>query len=420
MTESPSLTGDAGTLATAAAPALLSEPPGRWVILTVLSFGQLLGMSLWFTASATSAQLAGLWSLDPGGAAFLTTTVQIGFVAGTALAAVLNLADLVPARRYFAVSAVAAAAANAALLIATGPFTAAASRFLTGFFLAGVYPPAMKMAATWFRSGRGLAIGTVVGALTVGKALPYLINAFASLDYRIVVVTTSIGALVAAALIAAAYRDGPFPFPSRPFSWGLVGTIVRHRETRLAIGGYLGHMWELYACWAALSIFFLHFYIGAGHGNVAAASLAGLTTFGAIAMGGIGSVLAGAWADRLGRENVAAAAMFVSGACALLIGWLVAAPPWVVIPIAFAWGFAVVADSAQFSALVTEVAPPHAVGTALTLQTSLGFLLTALTIWLTMVVQARWGWETAFSMLALGPAFGIWQMVMLRRARQGS
>lgn len=375
-------------------------------------------MSLWFTASATSAQLAARWSLDPGGAAFLTTTVQIGFVAGTALAAVLNLADLVPARRYFAVSALAAAASNAALLFAAGPLTAATSRFLTGFFLAGVYPPAMKMAATWFRSGRGLAIGTVVGALTVGKALPYLINAFAALDYRIVIVTTSIGAVAAAVLIATAYRDGPYPFPSRPFSWGLVGTIIRHRETRLAIGGYLGHMWELYACWAALSIFFLHFYTGAGYTSVGAASLAGLTTFGAIAMGGVGSVLAGAWADRLGRENVAAGAMIVSGASALLIGWLAAEPPWLVITIAFIWGFAVVADSAQFSALVTEVAPPHAVGTALTLQTSLGFLLTALTIWLTMVVQARWGWEVAFSMLALGPAFGIWQMYLLKRARR--
>ena len=418
MIRSPSPAGAQHAFPSVAAPAQSQEPAGRWIILAVLSSGQLLGMSLWFTASATSAQLAARWSLDAGGAAFLTTTVQIGFVAGTALAAVLNLADLVPARRYFAVSAVAAAAANAALLIAAGPATAALSRFLTGFFLAGVYPPAMKMAATWFRSGRGLAIGTVVGALTVGKALPYLINAFAALDYRVVIVTTSIGALGSAALIAAAYRDGPFPFPSRPFSWGLVGTIVRHRPTRLAIGGYLGHMWELYACWAALSLFFLHFYAGAGAGTIEAASLAGLTTFGAIAMGGIGSVMAGAWADRLGRENVAAGAMAVSGTCALAIGWLTSAPSWLVVAVALIWGFAVVADSAQFSALVTEVAPPHAVGTALTLQTSAGFLLTALTIWLTMVVQVRWGWPVAFSMLALGPAFGIWQMYVLKRARR--
>jgi MFS family permease len=145
--------------------------------------------------------------------------------------------------------------------------------------------------------------------------------------------------------------------------------------------------------------------------------LSGTLTFAAIAVGGIGSVLAGLWADRLGRENVAIASMALSGACALTLGWLLSASPWLVVGIALIWGFAVVADSAQFSALVTEVAPPHAVGTALTLQTSLGFLLTAATIWLTFAVQHLLGWGPAFAMLALGPAVGIVQMARLRRIR---
>ena len=419
MPELPPAAGMTAPHRGAASSLVPEESPRRWAILVVLSFGQLLGMSLWFTASATSAQLAALWSLAPGDAAFLTTTVQIGFVAGTAVAALLNLADLVPARRYFAVSAIAAASANAALLLAPGPGSAAVSRFLTGFFLAGVYPPAMKMAATWFRSGRGLAIGTVVGALTIGKALPYLIGAFAALDYRFVILSTSAGALLAAALVAGAYRDGPFPFPSRPFSIGLVGTVIKHRETRLAIGGYLGHMWELYACWAALSIFFTDVFSARATSSASAATLAGLVTFAVISAGAIGSVAAGVWADRFGRERVAAAAMAMSGVCALTIGWLPAAPAAMIVTIALIWGFAVVADSAQFSALVTEVAPPHAVGTALTLQTSLGFLLTAGTIWLTFRISAAWGWGAAFSLLAVGPAFGIWQMVSLQRARVG-
>ncbi|HEX6135203.1 MAG TPA: MFS transporter [Longimicrobiales bacterium] len=401
--------------AVAAAPAV--EPPARWAILAILSVAQLLGMSLWFTASATAAQLAALWDLDAGGAASLTTAVQLGFVAGTALAALLNLADLIPARRYLAASAVAAAAANAALLVASGPGSALVSRFLTGFFLAGVYPPAMKMAATWFRASRGLAIGTVVGALTVGKALPYLIGAVSTVDYRFVVVTTTMGALLAAALIAAAYRDGPFPFPSRPFSLRLVATIVRHRETRLAIGGYLGHMWELYAMWAGVSLFFHDFFAARGTGAAQALMLAGFVAFGAIAAGGAGSVAAGVWADRFGRENIAALAMAVSGACALVIGWLSAAPAPIVVALALLWGFAVVADSAQFSALVTEVAPTHAVGTALTLQTSLGFLLTAFSIWLTVEVSTRFGWGPAFGMLALGPVLGIRTMLRLRTLR---
>lgn len=396
----------------------MPEDGRRWIMLGVLALVQLLGMSLWFTASATAAQLAALWHLETTTAAGLTTAVQIGFVAGTALAAVLNLADIVAARTYVTVSALLAAAANAALLLAGGPEAALLTRFLTGFFLAGVYPPAMKMAATWFRSSRGLAIGVIVGALTIGKAAPYLIGAIAQVDYRFVTLTTSAAAVTAALLIATAYRDGPLPFPRLPFSWGLVGVIAGHRETRLAIGGYLGHMWELYAMWAALSVFFLDYFLARGY--ALALSLAGVTTFAVIASGGVGSVVAGVWADRFGRENVASAAMLVSGACALLIGWMTSLPVAVVVIVALAWGFAVVADSAQFSALVTEVAPKHAVGTALTLQTSLGFLLTAFSIWLTLEVQARWGWGPAFSLLALGPAFGIWQMLRLKRVRSQS
>jgi MFS family permease len=395
-----------------------TEPRGRWAILALLSIAQLLGMSLWFTASATSAQLAALWTLEPSRTAFLTTAVQLGFVAGTALAALLNLADIVPARRLVATSAVCAAVANAALLGASGFEAALVARFLTGFFLAGVYPPAMKMAATWFRAARGLAIGCLVGALTVGKALPYLIGALRTLDYRFVVLSTSAGALLAAALVALAYRDGPFPFTARPFSIRLAGTILRHRETRLAIGGYLGHMWELYAMWAAIGAFFLYRLGLASGGDVAAlASAAGIGAFAAIAMGGPGSVIAGLCADRWGRENVAMAAMALSGACALTIGWLDTAPLAVVTVIALVWGFAIVADSAQFSALVTEVAPPHAVGTALTLQVSLGFLLTALSIWLVAVVQSAVGWGPAFATLAVGPALGILAMLRLRNAR---
>ena len=395
-----------------------SDAPLRWAIMSLLAVAVSLGMSLWFTASATATQLAARWALAPAQATALTTSVQIGFVIGTAVAAVLNLADIIAARWYFAICAFAAGVANAALAIVPVFELAIFCRVLTGFFLAGVYPPAMKMVATWFRSGRGLAIGVLVGALTVGKATPYLVAAFAAVDYRVVALSTSAGAALAAVLVAVAYTDGPHPFPRRAFSWSLVGVLARHRATRLAIGGYLGHMWELYACWAALSLFFLDFFRSRGYTDLESASLSGVLAFTSIAAGGVGSVMAGVWADRLGRELIASAAMAVSGACALAIGWLTSAPVWFVATIAVVWGFAVVADSAQFSALVTEVAPTHAVGTALTLQTSLGFLLTAASIWLTIDVAGRWGWGVAFSLLAAGPAFGIWQMLLLDRIRK--
>lgn len=388
------------------------DPTGRWRILALLSAAELAGMSLWFTASAVSPHLREVWGLSSTQEVWLTNGVQLGFVVGTALSAVLNLADVVRARTLFAASALAAALANGLLLVAPGLGVGLILRFLTGVFLAGVYPPAMKMAATWFRDGRGLAIGTIVGALTIGKATPYLLEGVEGLGAGGVIGGASAGAAVAGLIVLSAYRDGPFAFERRPFDWGLVGTVVRHRPTRLAILGYLGHMWELYAMWVLVTPFFRELLVSRG-----AALGAGLIGFAVIAAGGPGSVLAGRYADRLGRERVAATAMAVSGLCAVTIGWLAGAPLALLVAIALVWGFTVVADSAQFSALVTEVAPPHAVGTALTLQTSLGFGLTIGTIWGAAVLAEVAGWGVAFTALAVGPAFGIAAMARLARIR---
>ena len=393
-------------------PGSLADPdahPGRWRMLALVSLAELLGMSVWFAAAAVSPQLRERWGLTVSETGWLTTVVQLGFVAGTACATALNLADVVPARRYFPASALLAALANATLILVPGYAAALASRFTTGFFLAGVYPPAMKMIATWFRSLRGLAIGTVVGALTVGKATPYLVHAASGVRMEWAVLTTSSCAVVAAALIAAGYRDGPFPFERRPFSLGLALTVWRHRETRLAIAGYLGHMWELYAMWTWMPAFMLasaSARAAAGIG-VADARISDFIAFGALAAGGAGCVWAGFAARRMGYARVVQIAMAASGVCSLLIGAAFGASPWLLVPLALVWGFFVVADSAQFSALVTEAAPRHAVGTALTLQTSMGFLLTMVTIQMVPWIASINGWQWAFAVLAIGPALGI-------------
>lgn len=367
-------------------------------------------MGVWFSASAASPRLQEIWGLSASQAGWLTGVVQLGFVGGTAIAAVLNLADLVPSRVYFAASAVLAAVANAALVVADGYGTALVLRFATGVFLAGVYPPAMKMIATWFRSGRGLAIGTVVGALTVGKATPYLLRAFPTLGWHQIVLAASAGALAAAVLVGVGYREGPFPFARRPFAWGLIAQVARNKPVRLAVYGYLGHMLELYAAWTFASIFFADFFSRRGYAELSAEARGGLVAFAMIAAGGAGSVLAGRWADRLSRERITIWAMAVSGCCAFAIGWLLDAPAWIAVPVAVLWGFSVVADSAQFSALVTELAPEHAVGTALTLQTALGFLLTTLSIAAVPHLRDAGGWPLAFGLLAIGPALGILAM----------
>lgn len=379
----------------------------RWRVLALLAFAELLGMSLWFAASAVTPQLRTIWGLTPSEAAWLTTIVQLGFVCGTAVAALLNLPDLIPAGRLFSGSALLGAAANAAILAVPGYRSALVLRFLTGFFLAGVYPPAMKMAATWFRSQRGLAIGVIVGALTVGKATPYLVRAIPRVGLSPVVLTASVGAVIAAILVALGYRDGPYPFASRPFSWSHARDVVRVREWRLATASYLGHMFELYAFWTWIPAFLAASVAADAGGRYRAPRFISLLAFATIAVGGLGSVWGGIFADKRGRERLVAISLFMSGSCCVLSGFLFGGPIWVLGALAMAWGFFVIADSAQFSTLVTEAVPAHAVGTALTVQTSLGFLLTMVPMQVVPLIAQRVGWRWSFVVLALGPVAGI-------------
>jgi MFS family permease len=399
-------------------------------MLALVASAELLGMSLWFAANAVSTSLASRWEISTSvGAAWLMTSVQLGFVAGTAVAAVLNLADLVPAAKYFAASAMLGSIANAAVLATSDFRLAIATRFLTGFFLAGVYPPAMKMVATWFRARRGVAIGAVVGALTIGKATPYLVLAMVGAAAGTialndthtawVVLAASIGALGAGVLVLAGYRDGPYRFQTRAFSWRLVADVSGGRQWRLATSGYLGHMRELYAFWTWIPTFIAASLTAqTGRSTPTAPAYVAAAAFATIAIGGLGCIWGGIAADRAGRERLVVFAMAASGGCALLMPFVFGRATWSLMLFVCLWSFFVIADSAQFSALVTESVPPHAVGTALTLQTSLGFLLTTLSIQLVPPLVDWFGWRWAFPALALGPALGIAairRLVVLKR-----
>lgn len=371
-------------------------------------------MSLWFSGSAVSAEIAQHWALTAGQVAWVATIVQLGFVAGTATAATLNLADIIPSRRLFTFSALLGAAANLALLFAPSYGAILLTRFATGFFLAGVYPPAMKMISTWFASQRGLAIGSIVGALTIGKATPYLVHSFSNVDMNAVVTSASLFAVTAALLVFFWYREGPHAFAARPFSWGLARVVIESRKWRLATGSYLGHMFELYAFWAWIGAFIGASY-AASRSIVAAREWVALMTFCVIAVGGAGCIWGGLYADRHGRERLVRLALTVSGACCVGSAFLFASSPAIVIALSLVWGFFVIADSAQFSALVTESVESHAVGTALTLQTSLGFLLTMLPMQLVPKLASAFGWRWALVILALGPMAGIAAIGRLRR-----
>ena len=390
------------------------EPPARWRMLALIALAELLGMSVWFGANAVAPQLASQWKLSPAETGWLSTVVQLGFVGGTGLAALLNLADTLSSRWYFSVASVAAGIANGALLMAPNLRWALVCRGLTGVCLAGVYPPAMKMAATWFRHRRGLAIGIVVGALTIGKAVPYLVHAIPGADLKPVVLCASAASGLAALLIGAGYRDGPAPFPKRAFTIALVGAVLRDRRYRDVLGGYAGHMLELYACWIWLPSFLAASAVARGRSAESSAGWVGVLSFTVLAAGSVGCVLGGEMADRIGHVRLVVTAMAVSGICALLTPLAFGAPSFVIVPLLVIWSISVIADSAQFSTLVTRVVEPHAIGTALTLQTSIGFLLTTVTIQLVPIIVGLVGWRFAFPVLALGPAFGI---AAIRRVR---
>lgn len=380
--------------------------------LVIIALCQVMALSVWFAGTAALPAFTNQTDLSGFIKAALTSSIQIGFVIGALISAATGLADRYDPRRVFAAGALMASLTTAAsILTEPGGMMMISLRILTGASLALVYPVGMKLAASWAKGDAGLLVGLLVGALTLGSAAPHLLTGLGdTTDWTTPFFLSALLCLISSGLILLSQTGSAFK-TARRFDPAALKLGLSQPGLRLANIGYLGHMWELYAFWAWLGPFLTAWFLTR---ELDSPSTVSAWTFSIIAVGSVGALAAGWLADRWGRTTLTSLAMAISGSCAVLTGLNWSMPAEVMLFILVIYGITVIADSAQFSASIAELAPPDKVGSLLTLQTTMGFALTVLTVqglsvWID-IAGIRW----SFAPLAIGPAIGVWAMLRLR------
>lgn len=399
------------------------SPPLPFLALALLLVAQIGAMSVWFATAAALPGMAQEAHIAPSALAYLTSAVQLGFVAGALGLAASGLADRFDPRKVFAFCALLAAASTAIILILpidetpAGQFARFAARFLTGAALAGVYPIGMKIALAWSIERRGLLVGCIVGALTLGSALPHAVRLAGGTDWRFVILVTASSAAAAAWLIGFVPL-GPFYRPGKKLDWNVIPIFLRDRRLRWIFGGYLGHMWELYAFWTWIGVAMQAAFRTQGMAEIMARDAASFTAFTAIGLGGLACAPAGWLADRIGKARLAQGAMIGSAVLGLFCALMFNHQPMLLVVGVILWGIWIIPDSAQFSALAADRVPADRAGSVLTLQTALGFALTAASVQVAPFLAGLMGWAPLLALLALGPIMGaIFMQALIRHER---
>ena len=381
-------------------------------ILPVIIFSQFTGTSLWFAGNAVLGDLQRQWQLGHAALSYMTSSVQLGFIAGTLLFAFFTISDRFSPRIVFFICSLLGALSNLGIYeTANGLASLLVLRFSTGFFLAGIYPVGMKIAAGWYRKGLGEALGYLVGALVVGTAFPHLLKSTGrSFPWEYVILSISGISILGGLLMLLLVPDGPYAVKGTKFNSKAFATIFRSRDLRSASFGYFGHMWELYTLWAFFPVLIK------AYGAAARQPLnIPFWSFWVIAVGCLGCIGGGILSYKLGSPSIAFFQLLASGICCLLSPFFFHAPPGIFLGFLIFWGIVVVGDSPQFSALTAQTAPRELVGSALTIVTSIGFFITIISIQFTNYLTDLITPQYIFLFLVAGPIFGLTNLWPLYR-----
>ncbi len=383
------------------------------LILIIISVSLLLSLTVWFSANAIVSQLESLWTLTETDLALFSMILIFGFVLGGIISAIFNLSDIVDSTNFYSLYGILAGISNLTAIFAPNFAWFLFLRFMTGFFLAGVYPTAMKLMASWFKESRGLALGILLGALTVGSGFPYVFNLTGFPDWKILMTISSVFAFFGALLVFFLIQEGPHISRGARFKISNIKRMWSKKSVRLANLAYFGHMWELYAFWVWIPIFLKESFLLVNPSRDPTIFFS-LSTFLVFLMGAIGNIFGGRIADKIGRTGFNIIMLGMSGLSSIVIGFFYQNPIGSLV-ISLIWGLTVVPDSPQFSVMITELGDPAYLGTTLTMQTTIGFGISIISIRLLPIFVNLVGWSLGFTLLIIGPLIGIISLFILRK-----